>query len=76
MASGSLKKETEGFLMATQDQTLRTNVIKVNRKMQQVGKPEYKKRHGNVVGIVHWSPCEKYDDYGLPRSEQWYPPYN
>jgi len=56
--------------MATQNQTLRTSVIKVNRKMQQVGKLAYKKIHGKVVGIVHWSLREKYGDYGLPRSEQ------
>jgi len=29
---------------------------------------EYKNRHDNVPGIVHWSLCEKYD---LSHLEQW-----
>ena len=43
-----------------------THIISECSKLAQL---EYKKRHDNVAGAVHWSLCETYH---IKHSEQWY----
>ena len=57
-----MKKETEGLLIAAQDQALRTNVIKTRidkshgdskcRMCKEADEKEYKRRHDNVARVT------------------------
>ena len=66
LQNGDLKRETEGLIVAPQNQSIRTNLVdeKINHIVSgcsKLAQKECKRRHDNLGKIVHWKLARKFN---------------
>ena len=80
LKNGYLKKETKGFIMATQDKTSSDSKYRLCKVKEEtiyhlisscskIAQTDYKERHDRVALVLHWNICRKYN---LPTAEKWW----
>src|SRR6185436_20098676 len=74
LANGELKKETEGLILAAQEQAFRTRdstkcrlcntkdetVDHLLSACSKIAQTDYNERHDKVATMLHWNLCKKY----------------
>ena len=74
LQNGDLKRETEGLIVAPQNQSIRTNLVdeKINHIVSgcsKIAQKECKRRHDNLGKIVHWMLARKCN---FEAGDKWY----